>query len=120
MTNTLETRSRITDSSKRTEEVLILLLTDIEDLKSRLQNEIDQRDKETKELREKLNDVTSDLNGQLKAEIDARKADVERLEKQLKDQAELELQREKEFKDNLAKEENDRIDGDKRIETDLT
>ena len=65
MTNTAETRPKIVDLSKRTEEVLLLLLTDIEDLRNRLAEEIQERATETKGLKERLETETKDLGERL-------------------------------------------------------
>ena len=69
MTNTAETRSKIVDLSKRTEEVLLLLLTDIEDLRNRLAEEVQERATETKDLKERLEKETQALGERLKVKI---------------------------------------------------
>ena len=56
-----ETREKIVDLSRRVEEVLLLLLSENEDLRQTLAGEISDRERETKELKDQLEKETGDL-----------------------------------------------------------
>merc|ERR1711963_452462 len=58
--NNEDTKKKIIDTSQKIQEVLLLLLSDNDDLRQRLEQEASDRKKETAELRERL--VTSKIN----------------------------------------------------------
>ena len=56
-----ETREKIIDLSRRVEEVLLLLLSENEEIRQTLANEISDRERENKDLRHQLEKETGDL-----------------------------------------------------------
>jgi len=82
-----ETRKKIVDTSARIQEVLLLLLSDNDDLRSRLDKEAADRSRETQDLRDRLDKECGALNGKLDKEIADRKADGDSLQKQITDNA---------------------------------
>merc|ERR1712110_1353678 len=80
-------KKKIVDTSKRIEEVLLLLLSDNDDLRQRLEAEAAERKKETAELREGLEKETGDLKEKLDNEIAERKADRDRLQNAINENA---------------------------------
>ena len=56
-----------------TQEVLLLLLSDNDDLRGRLEKEAAERTKETTELRDRLDKETQDLRDRLDKEVAERK-----------------------------------------------
>lgn len=85
--NNEETKKKIVDTSKRIEEVLLLLLSDNDDLRQRLEAEAAERKKETAELRDRLEKETGDLKEKLNNEIAERQADRDRLQNAINENA---------------------------------
>ena len=66
-------KRKIIDTSQKSQEVLLLLLTDNDDLRQRLDQEAAERKKETADLRERLEKETADLKDKLDKEVAERK-----------------------------------------------
>lgn len=80
-------KSKIVDTSQKIQEVLLLLLSDNDDLRGRLDKESAERSRETAELRDRLDKETKDLRDRLNKEIQDREADRDRLQKAINDNA---------------------------------
>jgi len=81
--NNEETRKKIVDTSAKIQEVLLLLLTDNDDLRNRLDKEAAERARETAALRERLDKECGNLRDRLNKEIEDRKADRDKLQDQI-------------------------------------
>lgn len=111
------TRSKIGGLSRSAEEVLLLLLTDIENLREELDAERGERQKEASELRDRLEKETLALKDALNNEIHARVSDRKDLQAQLdklakeskdeRDELQKQLDKEREERTNQAKEMDD-------------
>ena len=82
-TNTKRARSGINELSTKIEDVLLLLLTDLENLQEKHDEEVALRSKETAELKAQLDKETKDLKEQLKQEIAEREKDKNNLQLQI-------------------------------------
>ena len=71
--NNEATKSKIVDTSQKIQEVLLLLLSDNDDLRQRLDQEVADRKRETGELRDRLEKETGELKERLDTEIAERK-----------------------------------------------
>jgi len=78
--NNEDTKKKIVNTSQNIQEVLLLLVSDNDDLRSRLEKEAAERTKETAELRDRLDKETKDLKDRLDKEIADRKADRDKLQ----------------------------------------
>jgi len=81
--NNEETRKKIVDTSAKIQEVLLLLLTDNDDLRASLNKEAAERARETADLRDRLEKECGDLRDRLAKEIQERKADRDNLQNQI-------------------------------------
>jgi len=80
-------KAKIVDTSQKIQEVLLLLLSDNDDLRSRMDKESAERSRETAELRDRLDKETKDLRDRLNQEIKDRETDRDRLQKAINDNA---------------------------------
>lgn len=78
-----ETKKKIVDTSNRIQEVLLLLLTENDSLRSRLDSEARERARETADLRDRMDKECGDLRDNLAKEVQDRKADRDRLQAQI-------------------------------------
>jgi len=85
--NNEETKTKIIDTTQKVQEVLLLLLSDNDDLRSRLEKEAAERARETAELRDRLDKETQDLKDRLDKEVADRKADRDRLQAAINENA---------------------------------
>jgi len=85
--NNEATKSKIVDTSQKIQEVLLLLLSDNDDLRQRLDQEVADRKRETGELRDRLEKETGQLKERLDTEIAERKADRDRLQAAINENA---------------------------------
>jgi len=108
--NNEETKKKIIDTSQRIQEVLLLLLSDNDDLRSRLEKEAADRERETAELRDRLDKETKDLRDKLSQEIQDRKADRDRLEAAITENAKSGDDKYNDLKDMIVQERDERKD----------
>jgi len=101
---------KIIDTSQRIQEVLLLLLSDNQDLRDKLKAESEQRAKETAGLRDRLEQETRDLRSQLDREISERTVEGDHLKHLIEENAKAGDAGMNELKDLLEREQNERIE----------
>jgi len=108
--NNEETKKKIVDTSQKIQEVLLLLLSDNDDLRSRLDKETADRERETAELRDRLDRETKDLRDKLNQEIQERKDDSDRLQSAINSNAKNGDGKFKDLMDMIVQEKDERTD----------
>jgi len=101
---------KIVDTSQKIQEVLLLLLSDNDDLRSRLEKEAAERAKETADLRDRLDKETKDLRDRLNKEIADREADRDRLQDNINKNAKNGDEGMNDLREMLKQERDERID----------
>jgi len=105
-----ETKKKIVDTSQRIQEVLLLLLSDNDDLRDRLEKEAAERARETEELRARLEKETSNLRDQLNKEIEDRKVEGNSLNQKINDNAKNGGEEMAELREMIKQEQSERKD----------
>jgi len=105
-----ETRNKIVDTTQRIQEVLLLLLTDNDDLRSRLDKECAERARETADLKERLERECGHLTDKLNMEAQERKADTDSLQDQISTNARNGDSATQQLRDMIEKEKQERKD----------
>eukprot|EP00092_Neocalanus_flemingeri_P063548 GFUD01076924.1.p1 GENE.GFUD01076924.1~~GFUD01076924.1.p1 ORF type:complete len:473 (+),score=180.94 GFUD01076924.1:88-1506(+) len=110
-------KKKIVDTSQKIQEVLLLLVSDNDDLRSRLEKEAAERTKETAELRDRLDKETQDLKDRLEKEIAERKADRDKLQAAINDNASKGDDAMNDLRDLIIQERDERTDQAGKMDT---